>query len=63
MKNFIKDLLLGIAGIASLYIAKMTGTGEILNYIHFSDPLNEMFFCITALMLGSGCIVAAISKA
>ena len=63
MKNFIKDLLLVSAGIASLYIAKMTGTGEILDYIHFADPLNEMFFCMAALMIGAGSIVAAISKA
>ena len=63
MKNFIKDLLLVIAGMASLYIAKMTGTGEILNYIDFADPLNEMFFCIAALMIGAGCIATALSKA
>ena len=40
MKNF--ALFLG--GCLSLYLAWITGTGEILNYIDFADPLNEMGF-------------------
>ena len=40
MKNF--ALFLG--GCLSLYLAWITGTGEILNYINFADPLNEMGF-------------------
>jgi len=63
MKNFITNLLLIVAGLAALYIAKMTGTGEILNYIHFADPLNEMFFCVFAIMIGIGCLISGLSKA
>ena len=37
MKNF--ALFLG--GCLSLYLAWITGTGEILNYINFADPLND----------------------
>jgi len=59
MKNF--ALFLG--GCLSLYLAWITGTGEILNYIHFADPLNEMFFCIASLSMGVGCIIAGFSKA
>ena len=59
MKNF--ALFLG--GCLSLYLAWITGTGEILNYIHFADPLNEMFFCVASLAMGIGCIIAGFSKA
>ena len=62
MKKFIQNLSFIVAGIACLYIAYITGTGEILNYVYFADPLNEMFFCCASLMLGGGCIVAGLSK-
>ena len=62
MKKFIQNLSFVVAGIICLYIAYITGTGEILNYVHFADPLNEMFFCIASMMLGGGCIVAGLSK-
>ena len=62
MKKFIQNLSFIVAGIICLYIAYITGTGEILNYIHFADPLNEMFFCCASLMLGGCCIVAGLSK-
>jgi hypothetical protein len=66
MKNFkrlIQDSMFILGGIFALYIAYITGTGEILNYIHFADPLNEMFFCCASLSLGIGCIIAGFSKA
>ena len=62
MKKFIQNLSLIVAGIACLYIAYITGTGEILNYIDFAAPLNEMGFCCASLMLGGGCLVAGFSK-
>ena len=62
MKKFIQNLSFIVAGIICLYIAYITGTGEILNYIHFADPLNEMFFCIASMMLGGSCIFAGLSK-
>ena len=39
-------------------VAHATATGEILNYINFADPLNEMAFCILCLMLGIGCLIS-----
>jgi hypothetical protein len=43
--------------IISMYVAYMLGTGKILNYIEFADPLNEMVmfmlcvFCATCSLL------------
>ena len=51
-----------ISGIFSLYLAYITGTGEILNYIDFADPLNEMGFFICLVMLGSGLIYCGFAK-
>ena len=63
LKQLAQDSLMILLGIFAVYIAYITGTGEILNYIHFADPLNEMFFCCTSLTLGVGCIIAGFSKA
>jgi hypothetical protein len=57
-----KNVMLFIAGIISFYIAWITGTGEILNYINFADPLNEMGFCICLIMLGTGCFISSFKK-
>ena len=41
----------------AFYIAYMLGTGKILNYIEFADPLNEMamfvmcIFCATCALM------------
>ena len=43
--------------VASLWVAYITATGTILNYIKFEDPLNEMAFCVLCLMLGIGCLM------
>tara|TARA_B100000287_G_scaffold369820_1_gene366934 strand:+ start:189 stop:365 length:177 start_codon:yes stop_codon:yes gene_type:complete len=43
-----------LAAIFSYYLAYITGTGEILNYIPFADPLNEMIFFVLAIMSGTG---------
>jgi len=33
-------------------VAFMTMQGTLQNYVKFADPLNEMFFCAGALMIG-----------
>ncbi len=47
------------AGLLALFLAWITGTGTILEYIHFADPLNEMaFFCMCIVMAaGSFCCI------
>jgi hypothetical protein len=62
LKLLSQNSMLIIGGLISMYIAYITGTGEILKYIHFADPLNEMFFCMAALSMGVGCIIAGFSK-
>ena len=59
-KSAIQNLSLLIFGIFSIYVARITATGEILNYIDFADPLNEMFFCFTSFILGVMCIYVGI---
>jgi|TARA_R110000851_G_scaffold26437_5_gene74997 hypothetical protein len=56
-----KNLKFIISGIACLYLAWITGTGEILNYVPFADPLNEMAFCGLNLLMGFG-LLACIKK-
>ena len=60
--KIIKKLGYTSLGLAALYIAYITGTGDILNYINFADPLNEMAFCIFAIMLSVICFVCALSN-
>jgi len=43
-----------LGAIVSYYLAYITGTGEILNYVPFADPLNEMGFFILMIMSGTG---------
>lgn len=60
--NILKKLGLFTLGLASLYIAYITGTGDILNYINFADPLNELAFCVCSLLFGVGSIFFAFTK-
>ena len=65
MKNLVmlsKNSLLIIAGIICLGIAWMTGTGDILNYIDFADPLNEMGFFVCLISMGGMLIYCGIAK-
>ena len=65
MKNLVtlsKNLLYILSGLLCLGIAWMTGTGDILNYVHFADPLNEMFFFGAAATMGSMLIYCGFSK-
>ena len=43
-----------LGAIVSYYLAYITGTGEILNYVPFADPLNEMAFFVLMIMSGTG---------
>ena len=58
MKKFISSLSLVVSGGICLYIAYITGTGEILNYITFADPLNEMAFFGVSSLTGVGCLIS-----
>jgi hypothetical protein len=55
-------LLLFLGGCLSLYLAWITGTGEILEYIDFADPLNEMGFFGCCCSLAVGCFMACFCK-
>jgi len=59
-KSALQNFSTLIFGIFSIYIAYITATGDILNYIDFADPLNEMFFCFTSLTMGVMCIYVGI---
>ena len=52
MLNTIKNnILFLLGGFIALFLAWITGTGAILNYVPFADPLNEMaFFCMCIVM-------------
>ena len=62
MKNFITNTLFVLSGIVCLYLAYMTGTGEILNYIDFADPLNEMGFFMCLASMGGGLVYCGFAK-
>ena len=57
-----KNLLLFLGGCLSLYLAWITGTGEILKYIDFADPLNEMGFFGCCCAMAAGCFMACFCK-
>ena len=48
----LKPFLSLLASIAAFVIAFMTMQGTLQKHIYFADPLNEMFFCVAALMIG-----------
>ena len=60
--NKIKKFGYAALGLAALYIAYITGTGDILNYINFADQLNEFAFCICTLLMSVFCFVSAFSN-
>ena len=61
-KGALQNLGLTVFGIFSLYVAYITATGTILNYIDFADPLNEMAFCFTCFLQGILCIYCGIPQ-
>ena len=58
----IKNVMFIIVGIISLYLAYITGTGEILNYVDFADPLNEMGFFACLTVMGGMLIFCGVAK-
>jgi len=52
------NLLNHIGAAISFYLAYITGTGKILQYVNFSDPLGEMVFFILMIMLGFALILS-----
>ena len=61
MKKFITNLSLIAGGFICLYLAYITGSGEILNYVPFADPLNEMAFFGLSSIMGVGCLISGFS--
>ena len=57
-----KRLLSITSGVVCLYLAYITGTGEILNYINFEDPLNEMGFFACLTVMGGMLIFCGVAK-
>lgn len=41
-----------LASVLAFTVAYTTMTGTLQKHITFADPLNEMFFCVGALMIG-----------
>ena len=62
MKKLIQNSLLILSGIICLILAWMTGTGDILNYINFADPLNEMGFFMALCSMGPMLIFCGLAK-
>ena len=57
-----KKSMIIVFGILCLVVAWMTGTGDILNYIDFADPLNEMGFFMGSTSMGGMLIYCGFSK-
>jgi hypothetical protein len=65
MKNLVtlsKNSMFILSGIVCLILAWMTGTGDILNYIDFADPLNEMGFFMALGTMGIMLIYCGFAK-
>ena len=60
--NKLNNITMILAGVVCLYLAYMTGTGAILDYIHFADPLNEMGFFMCLTSMGGGLVYCGFAK-
>ena len=60
LKSIKTNILFLLGGVLSLFLAYITGTGTIMEYVYFADPLNEMaFFCVCIMMAtGSFCCIS-----
>jgi cation transport ATPase len=58
--NFKFDFWYAVGAILSIALGVFTLTGDVQQYIKFSNPLAELFFCVTSLLLGVFMIGAAI---
>jgi hypothetical protein len=54
-----KKISLLLGGVLSFYLAYLTGSGKILEFVHFADPLNEMAFFVLAITMGTGCFMCS----
>lgn len=41
-----------LVAVTAFVVAYTTMTGTLQKHIYFADPLNEMFFCVGAIMIG-----------
>ena len=62
LKSLAKNSMFIISGLICFYLAWITGTGEMLNYIDFADPLNEMGFFGACIAMGVCCFMACFCK-
>lgn len=51
-----------IGALVAAVVCRMTMTGQILDYIQFSDVLGEMFFCLLSGMLTLGLLITSFEK-
>jgi len=58
----LQNLFMILAGVFCLYTAYLTGTGIILEYIDFADPLNEMGFFACMCTLGGMLLYCGFSR-
>ena len=58
----LQNLFMIVAGVICLYVAYLTGTGIILEYIDFADPLNEMGFFACMCTLGGMLLYCGFSR-
>ena len=61
-KQWLTNLGTTLSGIFCLCVSYWTATGDILNYMGFADPLNEMGFCFTSFLLGAMLIYVGIPQ-
>lgn len=54
MTNTLHNIKALVAGALFLFIAYVTGTGQLMDYVPFADPLNEMAFFALSIMMGIG---------
>jgi hypothetical protein len=62
LKSLAKNSMFIVSGLICFYLAWITGTGEILNYIDFADPLNEMGFFACLSSMGGMLIYCGFAK-
>jgi len=51
-----------IGALIAIIICRMTMTGQILNWITFSDVLGEIFFFMLSAMLAIGLLITSFEK-
>jgi len=54
MTNTLHNIKAIAAGVLFLFIAYITATGQLMEYVPFADPLNEMAFFALSILMGIG---------